>query len=254
MEGFSLDRPPLLVESSDDKELTYEELQEFMEDYKLLVENWNKLTSLFMKQEKENKYLIDENSRMLIINNGLKEEVEKLTVELESMRKSARMLNSGTSNQNEAISLGFSLDRPPLLVESSDDKELTYEELQELIEDYKLLFDNWNKLTGMFMKQEKENKSLIDENSRMLIINNGLKEEESKLLYEMLPTSDPTTGQASGPTIGSTCSPTVGTTSSRSHVKAQPKNKKKKKWVCQHRGNKGHIRPYYFKLYGMNIH
>ncbi|GAA0156886.1 hypothetical protein LIER_14271 [Lithospermum erythrorhizon] len=77
MEGFSLDRPPLLDESSDDKEVTYEELQEFMEDFKLLFDNWNKLTSMFMKQENENKFLIDDNSRMLIINNGLKEEVDK---------------------------------------------------------------------------------------------------------------------------------------------------------------------------------
>ncbi|GAA0169787.1 hypothetical protein LIER_40828 [Lithospermum erythrorhizon] len=38
--------------------------------------------------------------------------------------------------------------------------------------------------------------------------------------------------------------PTLNATSGRSHAKTLPKNKKKKKWVCHHCGNKGHIRPY----------
>ncbi|GAA0167509.1 hypothetical protein LIER_22428 [Lithospermum erythrorhizon] len=55
------------------------------------------------------------------------------------------------------------------------------------------------------------------------------KVQESKLLYKVLSTSDPTTGQTSDPTVGTTSDTTVGATSGSSHVKAQLKNTKKKK-------------------------
>ncbi|GAA0157377.1 hypothetical protein LIER_14656 [Lithospermum erythrorhizon] len=76
--------------------------------YEKLLAHCNKLTGLYMKQEKENKRLLDENNEMLIVNSGLNEKVEGLNAELEAMKKSVHMLNSGTSKLDEILSLGQS--------------------------------------------------------------------------------------------------------------------------------------------------
>ncbi|GAA0175976.1 hypothetical protein LIER_29052 [Lithospermum erythrorhizon] len=92
-------------ESSDDEEMTIEGL---VEQYTQLFDYCTKLEGDLKVQKKENRILIDENNKMLNVNSELKENVEKLSTELESMRKSVRMLNSGTSKLDEILSLGQS--------------------------------------------------------------------------------------------------------------------------------------------------
>ena len=110
--GVSGSGKTLVYESSDDEELTEEAL---IQSYKLMYKKWNEVTKAYERLTGQIvQSNIEKNNLQKTISDlevKLKESetsVTTLTAELESMKKSVKMLNSGSSKLDEILTVGRS--------------------------------------------------------------------------------------------------------------------------------------------------
>ena len=108
--GVSKGVPTLSYESSDDEDLTEEEL---IQAYRLIHTKWTELTKICEKMSVQIKQSNVEKNELQKINSDLESKLKEsqdsvatLTAELESMKKSVKMLNSNSSKLDEILNTG----------------------------------------------------------------------------------------------------------------------------------------------------
>ena len=108
--GVTKSVPTLTCESSDDEDLTEEEL---IQAYRLIYTKWTELTKICEKMSVQIKQSNVEKNELQKINSDLESKLKEsqdsvttLTAELESMKKSVKMLNSGSSKLDEILNAG----------------------------------------------------------------------------------------------------------------------------------------------------
>ena len=108
--GVSKGVPTLTYESSDDEDLTEEEL---IQAYRLIHTKWNELTKICEKMSDQIKQSNIEKNNLQKINLDLESKLKEsqdsvatLKGELEKLKKSVKMLNSGSSKLDEILAAG----------------------------------------------------------------------------------------------------------------------------------------------------
>ena len=108
--GVTEGDPTLTYESSDDEDLTEQAL---IEAYRLMHRKWIELTKCYEKISAQNQQLNNEKNNLLKHNSELESKLKEsqssvttLNAELEKIKRSVKMLNSGSSKLDEILSAG----------------------------------------------------------------------------------------------------------------------------------------------------